>query len=127
MKLLDPLRVHRRCNGTGTFQATSGPAFCFPCSGTGKIPSARDQRRLAAEETRRYGLLKVMYARAAERDGSRAGDIDLQTHQGYGLLEQNEAQRLDALFDSLDAGRIDDVIDALMAYRNSHATKVKPQ
>ncbi|WP_371793014.1 hypothetical protein OG285_32300 [Streptomyces sp. NBC_01471] len=64
-----------------------------------------------------------MYARAAERDGCRARDIGLQTHQGYGRLEQSEVQRLDALFDSLVAGLIDDVISTLSAYRNSYAIK----
>ncbi|MCX4826355.1 hypothetical protein OG883_42705 [Streptomyces sp. NBC_01142] len=125
MELLDPMRVHRRCKGTGVFQAASGPVSCSPCSGTGKILSARDQRRLDAETTRRYRLLKVMYARAEERDGCRAGDIDFQTHQGYGLLEQNERHRLDALFGSLAAGRIDDVIDALVAYGNAHTEREK--
>ncbi|MFE7116560.1 hypothetical protein ACFU99_14225 [Streptomyces sp. NPDC057654] len=43
------------------------------------------------------------------------------------LLEQNERHRLDALFGSLAAGRVDDVVDALMGCRNSHVIKVKPQ
>ncbi|WP_405749327.1 hypothetical protein OG232_04340 [Streptomyces sp. NBC_01411] len=38
-------------------------------------------------------------------------------------MEQNEAQRLDALLDSLVVGCVDDVISALIAYHNSHVVK----
>ncbi|MGY0062793.1 hypothetical protein ACWY4P_40710 [Streptomyces sp. LZ34] len=120
MELLDPKRPCRRCNGTGLYPTVSGPDYCFSCAGTGKVPSPRDQRRIRAEDARRHRLLKAMYARAEERDGHRCGDIEFQTGQGFGVLEQKEPHRLDALFDSLEAGRIDDVIDALVAYRNAH-------
>lgn len=123
MELLDPKRKCRRCKGTGIFQTLNGPVTCASCLGRGKVPSARDQRRLNAEGARRSCLLKAMYKRAEERDGHRNGDIDFKVGQGYGQLEQNEPHRLDALFDSLEAGRIDDVIDALVAYRNAKAKK----
>lgn len=123
VELLDPKRPCRRCKGTGTFHVSTGPVSCAQCWGTGKVSSPRDRRRINEAATRRYALLKAMYARAEERDGRRCGDVDFHTHQGYSLLEQHEQHRLDALFASLEAGRIDAVIDALIAYRNAHANK----
>ncbi len=127
VELLDPMRPCRRCKGTGTYWIMSdNPAPCAGCWATGKVPSPRDIRRLNEAANRRYRLLKAMYARAKERDGRRNGDIDFATHQGYGVLEEKEPGRLNALFDSLEAGRIDDVIDSLVAYRNTHTnTEIK--
>lgn len=125
MKLLDPKRSCRRCNGTGIIQLVRGSASCAPCTGTGKVPSARDQRRINAEGARRARLIRVMDARILERAGHRNSELDFQAHQGYGLLDQNERHRMDALFDSLEAGRVDEVIDALVAYRNTHTKTEK--
>ncbi|MDJ0342228.1 hypothetical protein QMK19_03380 [Streptomyces sp. H10-C2] len=120
IELLDPKRPCRRCKATGTFHLPNGPVQCRNCTGTGKVPSARDRRRIKAADRNYYRLIKVMYARAEERDGRRCGDIDFTAHQGFSLLEQNERHRLPALFRSLEAGRVDDVIDMLIAYRNAH-------
>ncbi|MFM9635958.1 hypothetical protein [Streptomyces turgidiscabies] len=121
IELLDPLRKCRRCKGTGTFWIMSdNPAPCRNCSGTGKVPSPRDRRRIAAADRNIYRLIKVMRTRADERDGRRNGRIEFESHQGFGLLEQNEPHRLPALFRSLEAGRVDEVIDMLIAYRNEH-------
>lgn len=120
IELLDPLRPCRRCNATGTFHLPNGPVQCRNCTGTGKVPSARDRRRIREADENYYRLIRLMYARAKERDGRRNGDIDFKCHQGFGLLEQNEKHRLPALFRSLESGRVDDVIDALIAYRNAH-------
>lgn len=123
IKLLDPLRKCRRCKGTGVFHIWSGPVDCRNCSGTGQVPSVRDRRRIQAADRNIYRLIKVMRERAEERDGCRNGRIEFESHQGFGLLEQNERHRLPALFRSLEAGRVDDVIDALIAYRNAHVVK----
>jgi hypothetical protein len=120
MELLDPKRPCRRCNGTGIFHITSGPVPCASCTGTGNVPSVRDERRLNAESARRSRLLKAMNERIAERAGHRNSDLDFEVYQGYGLLDQNERHRMGALFDSLEAGRVDEVIDALVAYRSQH-------
>lgn len=118
--LLDPLRPCRRCNATGTFHLPNGPVPCRNCSGTGKVPSARDRRRIEAANRNYYRLIKIMRARAEERDGRRCGPIEFESHQGFGLLEQYEPHRLPALFRSLEDGRVDDVIDMLITYRNGH-------
>ena len=123
IELLDPKRPCRRCNGTGTFHLPNGPVSCRNCTGTGRVPSARDRRRIEAADRNYYRLIKAMRTRAEERDGRRNGPIEFESHQGFGLLEQNEPHRLPALFRSLEAGRVDDVIDMLIAYRNAHAIK----
>ena len=123
IELLDPLRPCRRCKATGTFHLPNGPVQCRNCSGTGKVPSPRDRRRFEAANRKYYGLIKAMRTRAEERDGRRNGRIEFESHQGFGLLEQNEEHRLPTLFQSLEAGRIDDVIDMLIAYRNAHISK----
>lgn len=123
IELLDPLRPCRRCNATGTFHLPNGPVQCRNCTGKGKVPSARDRRRIEAANRNYYRLIKAMRARAEERDGRHCGPIEFESHQGFGLLEQNERHRLPALFRSLEAGRVDDVIDMLIAYRNAHIAK----
>lgn len=120
IELLDPLRPCRRCKGTGTAHIWSGPVGCRNCGATGEVPSTRDRRRIEAANQNFYRLIKAMRVRAEERDGRRNGRIEFESHQGFGLLEQNEPQRLPALFQSLEAGRVDDVIDMLIAYRNAH-------
>lgn len=120
IELLDPLRPCRRCKGTGTFHIWSGPVGCRNCGATGKVPSTRDRRRIEAASQNYHRLIKAMRTRAEERDGRRNGRIEFESHQGFGLLEQNEPHRLPALFQSLEAGRVDDVIDMLIAYRNAH-------
>lgn len=124
MELLDPKRLCRRCKGTGIFQAMK-PVSCASCTGTGEVPSARDQRRINAENARRSQLIRVMNARILERAGHRNSDLDFDVYQGYGLLDQHERHRMDALFDSLEAGRVDAVIDSLVAYRNAHTKTEK--
>jgi hypothetical protein len=120
IELLDPMRKCRRCKGTGTFHIWSGPVACRNCSGKGEVPSPRDRRRIQAADRKFYGLIKTMRSRAEERDGLRNGPIEFDSHQGFSLLEQNEPHRLPALFRSLEAGRVDDVIDMLIAYRDKH-------
>lgn len=121
VELLDPMRPCRRCKGTGIFHIWSGPIDCRNCGGTGKIPSVRDSRRLGEASDRRNRLVKAMYARAEERDGRRNGSTHSKTRQGQSLLEQDEPHRLPALLDSLEAGRVDEVIDALIAYRDARS------
>lgn len=123
IELLDPLRPCRRCKGSGTFHIWSGPVECRNCSGTGKVPSVRDRRRIREADQNTFRLIKLMRTRAEERDGCRNGRIEFESHQGFGLLEQNERHRLPALFRSLQAGRVDEVIDTLIAYRNAHVVK----
>lgn len=120
IELLDPLRPCRRCKATGTFHIWSGPVQCRNCGGTGQVPSPRDRRRIREADQNIYRLIKAMRVRAEERDGRRNGRIEFESHQGFGLLEQNEPHRLPALFRSLEAGRVDEVIDLLIAYRNTH-------
>jgi hypothetical protein len=122
IELLDPMRACRRCKGTGTFHIWSGPVECRNCTGTGKVPSARDRRRIREADQSYYRLIKAMRTRAEERDGRRNGRIEFESHQGFGLLEQNEPHRLPALFQSLEAGRVDEVIDLLIAYRGAHTS-----
>lgn len=124
IELLDPLRPCRRCKGSGTFHIWSGPVQCRNCSGTGEVPSVRDRRRIEDANQNYYRLIKAMRTRAEERDGHRNGRIEFESHQGFGLLEQNEPHRLPALFRSLEAGRVDDVIDMLIAYRNDHVARL---
>jgi hypothetical protein len=123
IELLDPLRPCPRCNGTGIYRTRRGPDTCYRCNGTAEVPSVRDQRRIDAANRVCYRLIKAMRVRAEERDGRRNGRIEFESHQGFGLLEENERHRLPALFQSLEAGRVDEVIDMLIAYRNAHIAK----
>jgi len=123
IKLLDPLRPCRRCKATGTFHLPNGPVQCRSCTGTSKVPSARDRRRIRDADRNYYRLIKTMRKRAEERDGCRNGRIEFESHQGFGLLEQHEPHRLPALFRSLQAGLVDEVIDTLIAYRNVQIAK----
>ncbi len=104
-----------RCRGTGMWRPLK---VCLRCDGTGEIAivSAADRAAAKAVADRRYAALLKIQARAAERDECRNGSVAGETTWGFNLLEEREPERFATCLDSIEAGRLDSVIDALVAY-----------
>ncbi|WP_086559924.1 hypothetical protein [Streptomyces africanus] len=120
-------RTHRYCGGKGEVPRTSGmPGYCFGCEGTGKITvytaaekAARQAKRERWESAR---ALVEKHARTVQApEGVRALVFRHEVVAGFDTLGEREPQRMEKLYASLDAGRIDDVVYALYEYRQSTA------
>lgn len=115
-------RFHTRCKGTGGFELANGNVVpCASCCGRGFliIYTAAEKAERKAAWDRRYATLDIIKRRAAEiSEGEPRGFADV-VRQGFGMLADREPERLERLYASLDAGRLDDVIRALVAYRRS--------
>lgn len=116
-------RTHRYCGGKGEVPRSSGlPGFCFGCNGTGKIPvytAAEKAAQKAKQE--RWESTRALVEKHARKipapEGVYALTFRLDAVAGFDTLGEREPERLEKLYASLDAGRIDDVVYALYAYR----------
>lgn len=115
-----------RCGGTGIYSDRCGG--CFNCGGTRAFPGSGvvTVTVYTAEEK---ASRKLLFARAsaayrtvreaalAMRD---AGELSVQDEwfadQGVSELREREPERFAKMLDSLDAGRVTDVVKALAAY-----------
>jgi len=112
----------RRCNGTGEFSRTHG--VCFNCQGAGfTYPTAKTAPRHDVSSARRMATINTIRTRAVERDGMRNGPIETETSWARSLLEDNEPARFERLVASVEAGRVDNVIEALRAYHHANVSK----
>lgn len=98
----------RRCAGSGT---VSGGA-CFRCEGIGIDPGPRPRVVVSPEVIAENRTLDALRRVAATR-----GVADkLDTMYAAQLLKDREPARYARMLASVDAGRTDAVIDALLAY-----------
>lgn len=108
-----------RCRGTGMWRPLK---VCLRCNGTGETVIVTTAERAAAKAAsdRRYAALLQVQAGAAKRDGHRNGSVAYDANWGFRLLEEREPQRFAACLASIEAGRLDHVIDALIAYLHAN-------
>lgn len=121
----------KRCNGTGVWTGWT-PAGrggeCFGCDGTGLKVITRYTAAEKAERQERLGRRSRSLALITERGrelGTERGDAELMWDAEYGFaaLEDRDPGRYAKMLDSLEAGRVDDVVDALAAYyRNANTS-----
>jgi hypothetical protein len=120
-------RAHRYCGGKGEVPRASGiPGFCFACNGTGKITvyTAAEKAVRQAERSRWDSTRELVRSHARKitaPDGVPSLTFSLDVRAGFETLAEREPDRLEKLYASLDAGRIDDVVYALYEYRKGHA------
>lgn len=118
-------RTHRYCGGKGEVPRASGlPGFCFACNGTGKITvySAAEKAAKRARQDRWDATRELVRAHARKVTapaGVSSLVFSLDVRAGFENLGEREPERLEKLYASLDAGRIDDVVYALYTYRTS--------
>lgn len=110
----------RRCGGSGQFSHGQ----CFNCLGAGfTTPQPKATPRHTISPSRRAATITAIRTRATELDGFRNGPTETETSWARSLLEDNEPSRFERLVISVEAGRIDDVISALIGYYRQHATE----
>lgn len=108
----------RRCSGTGIwFEA----GLCFGCNGAGVKTATRytaeEKAAKRALAERSYGALKRITTRTRELAGGRRNSrLEWDARYGFTTLRDREPERFAKMLDSLDAGRLDDVIHALAKY-----------
>jgi hypothetical protein len=105
----------RRCGGTATIVTVSGvPVVCQKCSGTGRISVYSQAQRdaMARTSARRQNALDMIKSVCDPYDGTQ----DM-ARLGFDRLEEREPHRLVKLYDSVESGRILDVVRALLIYR----------
>lgn len=114
----------RRCNGTGIWTGWT-PAGrggeCFGCDGTGSLVITRytvEEKAAIQDRLRRRNDAYTAIDSRARELGKQVGDSELRWDATYGFaaLEEQEPERYAKMLDSLDAGRLDEVINALAAY-----------
>lgn len=113
-------RSCRRCAGTGEFAG----GMCFNCHGSGlpdHTPKTAPHHSISG--ARRMAVIDAIRARATDLDGHCNGEIESETSWARGLLEDREPARFELLVASVEAGRIDAVIEALREYHHQHATE----
>lgn len=106
-------RACPRCCGTGE----KFHGMCFLCKGIGTIDLTRRSVKvdpLLGE--RRYQLILALREHAMELDGYPNGPIAAESAWGRDLLESREPERHAHALTSIEQGRTDDVIHALVAY-----------
>lgn len=110
----------RRCSGTGVYGNTG---ICFGCNGTGiktcvrRTPQEKaDQRAL---QLRTSHALEQIKSRTRERSGQKNSRLETDARHGFTALRDNEPDRFRRMLNSLEAGRLDDVIDALARYHRT--------
>jgi hypothetical protein len=121
-------RTHRYCGGKGEVPRASGiPGYCFGCKGTGKITVyiAAEKASLRAKQERWDSTRELVRAHARKLpapEGVSSLTFSLDVRAGFENLAEREPERLVKLYASLDAGRLDDVVYALYAYRTAAAS-----
>jgi len=116
-------RKHRYCGGKGFIRLASGAdGHCFGCKGTGMQTvytvaerSAKRAKRERWEDARK--LVGTQARRMSPPPGVPALVFRLDVVAGFDSLGEQEPERMEKLYASLDAGRADDVVRALYAYR----------
>lgn len=107
-----------RCNGTGFFSR----GFCFRCQGATTVTITRytaaekaERARYAARHAAAYdAIVRTRHTWLAPQDR-------VHLYGAFDLLEMRDPDRFAKMLDSLDAGRLHDVINALVAYYNANA------
>ncbi|NUQ98317.1 MAG: hypothetical protein HOY79_17795 [Streptomyces sp.] len=120
----------RRCSGTGIW---FGRGWCFRCQGVGRVTitrySAQEKADFMVHWERRMAALEVIKAFAARLDESlgltrASGDAHVSLSVwGFNRLEESEPERFTKMLDSLDEGRVYDVVRALSDYFKQQAAK----
>jgi hypothetical protein len=124
----------RRCGGTGVWSGVGGRGggWCFRCQGAGTVTftryTAQEKADMNARWDRRMAALETVKAAAARLDehlglnrASREGAHILLSVWGFNRLEEKEPERFVEMLDSLDEGRMYDVVRALADYFKQHA------
>ena len=105
-----------RCKGSGTVdlggQGGFNLASCRNCWGTGTVLIGEARRRAVAAYTRRCELVRVLRVRAEQL----GHDTAYAVQDGRDHLETHAPERHARLLDSVEAGRLDAVIAALVEY-----------
>lgn len=121
----------KRCNGTGVWTGWT-PAGrggeCFGCDGTGLKAITRYTAAEKAERQQHLGRRSRSLTLITERGreiGAEQGDAELMWDAEYGFaaLESHEPDRFVKMLATLEAGRLDDVIYALVAYYRNPEVK----
>lgn len=117
-------RTHGRCKGTGGFELANGNVVpCAGCSARGYLVvyTAAEKAANQAAWDRRNAALDAIKKRAAtmaaDMPGSAGAIFPQVVKAGFSQLEGREPERLEKLYESIDTGRIDDVVRALYRYR----------
>lgn len=126
----------RRCGGTGVWPGVGGRGggWCFRCQGAGAVTftryTAQEKADMTTRWNRRMAALETVKDFAARLDESlgltrtsREGAHILLSVWGFNRLEEKDPDRFAAMLDSLDEGRVYDVVRALADYFMQHAQK----
>lgn len=126
-------RKCRRCSGTGFYsqhvrRAHRGvPGLCLECDGAGRIristPQEIADRREAKKRTeyRRNAIGQIRDIAMPRRD------IRVRVLRGLERLEHFAPERFAKMLASVHAGRVQDVVDALVAYETAADEAEKAQ
>jgi hypothetical protein len=126
----------RRCGGTGIWGGVGGlrGGWCFRCQGAKTVTytrytaqekadmRARWDRRMAALETVKDFAVRLDESLGLTSASLEGAHISLSVW-GFNCLEQKEPERFAKMLDSLEEGRVYDVVRALRDYFIQHATK----
>lgn len=107
----------KRCNGTGVWM---GRGECFGCNMAGVRTHIRYTATEKAEKDARQARVSAVRNAIwswAEANLSKLDRWDAQ--DGYIALRDREPERFEKLLASVEAGRLEDVVRALVAYRNN--------
>lgn len=120
----------RRCSGSkvpGYVTVGWTMGICWRCNGSGWEPKplTKEEReankRFAAVRKAAFVELDVALARSSQREVPTLGAMPLSlreaVEEAYAILERDEPERYRRMLESLAAGRGDDVVRALVAYR----------
>lgn len=120
-------RTHQYCGGKGFVRLASGAeGWCFKCDGTGMITVlTKEERAARMERQERWERTRALVDTHARTMAAPAGvsslSFRLDAVAGFDALSEREPARLEKLYASISAGRVDDVVRALFAYRSSPA------
>lgn len=105
-----------RCEGTGGYELTNGAVVdCVACVGTGtRVILSRAEKAVRDKAWKmRCRALEAVKVRSRGMGDDRFQDA---VRRGFDRLETEEPTRLVKLQCSLDAGRLDDVVQALAVH-----------
>lgn len=125
----------RRCGGSGVWSGVGGRAggWCFRCQGAGTVTfiryTAQEKADMKVRWDRRIAALETVKDFAARLDKSlgltrASGEAHVSLSVwGFNRLEESEPDRFAKMLDSLDEGRVHDVVRALADYFKQIAQK----
>lgn len=112
-----------RCSGTGVYggmTAAGRGGECFGCNGSGVKTvtryTAEEKAAMQALKLRTDHALEQIKARTRELSGRRNSNQEWDALYGFVALRDADPERYVRMLDSLDAGRLDEVIHALVKY-----------